>query len=100
MDHEPFGLVISNEPCVTKKIKFNEPGGSVINKPSGFDGEKRIVTSQVVCGDRIVRGRVYTQEQWEARERAIKAKKRSLADFEIYEMWGVGTERETEGDEL
>ena len=34
------------------------------------------MTSQVIFGERVVKGKVYTKEQYEARERAIKAKKK------------------------
>ena len=71
-DHEPCGSVgylnepCASEPCGSKKPKINEPCGS----------ERKIVTSQVVFGDRVIRGKIYTKEQFEEREKAMKAKKR------------------------
>ena len=71
-DHEPCGSVgylnepCGSEPCGSKKPKINEPCGS----------ERKIVTSQVVFGERVVRGKIYTKEQFEEREKAMKAKKR------------------------
>ena len=71
-DHEPCGSVgnlnepCASEPCGSKKTKIDEPCGS----------ERKIVTSQVVFGDRVIRGKIYTKEQFEAREKAMKAKRR------------------------
>ena len=71
-DHEPCGSVgylnepCASEPCGSKKPKINEPCGS----------ERKIVTSQVVFGERVIRGKIYTKEQFEAREKAMKAKRR------------------------